>query len=116
MNARLAALLTGAHAPRWRRRYGAEFCALLEDLPATPAILTSASVSALTSRGPALAAIGAFALAAAVLAFGPAASDRPAIAVQSHALHGLKTGMLPSARSACDDAVAYVAPDGTIRC
>jgi hypothetical protein len=37
MNVRLAALLTGAHAAGWRRRYGAEFCALLEDLPATPA-------------------------------------------------------------------------------
>ena len=31
MNARLAALLTDAHAAGWRRRYGAEFRALLED-------------------------------------------------------------------------------------
>ena len=76
MNARLATLLTDAHAARWRRRYGTEFCALLEDLPATPAIVGSAAASALTSRAPALAALGAFALAAAILALGPAASDR----------------------------------------
>lgn len=75
MNARLAALLTDAHAASWRRRYGAEFCALLEDLPATPAIVGSAAASALISQAPALAALGAFALAAAILALGPAASD-----------------------------------------
>jgi hypothetical protein len=75
MNARLAAFLTDAHAASWRRRYGAEFCALLEDLPATPAVLGSAAASALNSQGPALAALGAFALAAAILALGPAASD-----------------------------------------
>lgn len=75
MNARLAALLTDAHAAGWRRRYGAEFRALLEDLPATPAVVGSAAASALGSQGPALAALGAFALAAAILALGPAASD-----------------------------------------
>ena len=115
MNARLAALLTRAHASAWRRRYGAEFCALLEDLPATPATVASAATSALTSRAPLLIAVGAGALAIATLALGPVASDRRAIAVHARYHH------LPAAKSwsgsvACGVTVAYVAPDGSIRC
>ncbi len=107
MNPRLAAFLTRAHAPAWRRRYGDEFCALLEELPATPETVASATTSAIFSQAPALVAIAAFALAAAVLALGPAASDRqPVITVQT-----------PPPRVACDtNNVANIAPDGSVRC
>ena len=107
MNARLAALLTRAHAPAWQRRYGTEFCALLEELPATPGTVASATGSALFSQVPALATIAAFVLAAAVLAFGPVASDRrPTITVQP-----------PPPHVACDtNNVANIAPDGSVRC
>lgn len=113
MNARLAALLTGAHAPAWRRRYGVEFSALLEDLPATPAIVASATASALSSQAPLLVAAGACALAVATLALGPVASDRRAIA--AHATHP-PAAKAWSASVACDATVANVAPDGSIRC
>lgn len=113
MNARLAALLTSAHAPGWRRRYGAEFCALLEDLPATPAAIASASASALVSRASLLVAIGACVLAIATLALGPVASDRHAIAVRAPHAPAAKTW---TASVACHSPVAYVAPDGSVRC
>ncbi len=106
MNARLAALLTAAHAPRWRRRYGVEFHALLEELPATPAIVASAAASALTTRLPALAAAGALALAAAVLALIPVASDRRSEMAQAPWPAGLT----------CRYVLAHTAPDGSIRC
>jgi uncharacterized membrane protein YfcA len=108
MNALLAATLTNAHSLAWRRRYGTEFRALLEELPATPAVVASASGSALSSRAPALAMIGAFALAIAVLAFGPAASDRQTATVQTRALH--------PAHVACANKVAFVANDGANVC
>jgi hypothetical protein len=101
VNARIAALLTALHGPAWRRRYGTEFHALLEELPATPDVVVSAAGSAFTSRAPALAAIGALALAAAVLALGPVASDREAIA---------------TANVACATHVAQFASDGNSRC
>lgn len=113
MNVRLAALLTSAHATRWRRRYGAEFCALLEDLPATPAVVGSAAASALTSRAPALAALGAFALAVAILALGPAASDcRTARAHVPLA----KPAVSWHASAQCVADVGRVAPDGVSNC
>jgi hypothetical protein len=115
VNARLASVLTAAHAPAWRRRYGLEFRALLEELPATPSTVASVAGSAFASQGPALAAIGAFALAAAVLALGPAASDRRVPTAQVHArpaAHGLsRTAIAP-----CGGDVADIAPDGSIRC
>jgi hypothetical protein len=118
VNARLAALLTAAHAPGWRRRYGPEFHALLEELPSTPAVVASAGSSALASHGPALATIGAFMLAAAVLALGPAASDRRVEAVQSRspwpAPHSWP-GSRP-AHVACVNDVETVATDGSTRC
>jgi hypothetical protein len=109
MNARLAVLLTEAHAPAWRRRYGAEFCALLEDLPATPAVLASATTSALASRSPAPAAIGAFVLAAALLALGPAASDHRSVATHALPAHVSKLTVPSVSNVACDGA-------GSIRC
>jgi hypothetical protein len=114
VNARLAALLTGAHARAWRSRYGPEFCALLEELPATPASVASAATSALSSRAPAMAAIGAFALAAAVLALGPAASDRRNVTAQTRPARTAKPAVSWNAQ--CDFNVAYVAPEGPARC
>jgi hypothetical protein len=116
MNPRLAALLTRAHAPAFRRRYGAEFCALLEELPATPAIVTSAATSALSSQAPVLATIGAFALAAAILALGPSASNHHGISAQTPAPRAVKVGTHLDASVSCDSKVAYVAPDGSVRC
>jgi hypothetical protein len=113
VNARLAAMLTGAHAPAWRRRYGAEFRALLQDLPATPAIVASATTSALASQAPLLLAAGACALAMATVAVGPVASDRHA--VTAHATHAPPAKPW-SAGVACGPAVANVAPDGSVRC
>lgn len=116
MNARLAALLTRAHTRAWQRRYGVEFCALLEELPASPPILASAVTSAISSQGPALVAIGAFALAAAVLALGPAASDRRLEAAHGPVMHLSKPGMSWKTTSACGTDFADVTPDGTIPC
>jgi len=107
MNARLAALLTGAHAPAWRRRYGTEFCALLEELPATPAIVASATTSALSSQAPGLVTIGAFVLAAAVLALGPAASDHRSGSAQAHTTRAVHAGL---------SCVAYDAANGSVGC
>jgi hypothetical protein len=78
VNARLARLLTAAHAPHWRRRYGSEFRALLEDLPACPGVLVSALTSALGTHARSLAVLGGAALAAILVFFAAAASDRPA--------------------------------------
>ncbi len=116
MNARLAAMLTGAHARTWQRRYGVEFCALLEELPASPAVVASAMASAISSQAPAFVAIGAFALAAAILALGPAASDRPLRQASHGPVHLAKPGMSWNANSACATDVAYVGPDGSILC
>jgi len=116
MNARLAAMLTGAHARTWQRRYGVEFCALLEELPASPPVVTSAMVSAISSQAPAMVAIGAFALAAAILALGPAASDRRLEAAHGPALHLTKPGVSWNANSTCVTDVAYAGPDGSMRC
>lgn len=118
MNARLAALLTALHAPGWRRRYGAEFHALLEELPASPEVVASATSSALSSRAPALAALGAFALAAAVLALGPAASDRRTVTMHPHAPYPAPHRW-PGARPAsvaCTNNGAQLASDGSARC
>jgi hypothetical protein len=46
----LAEVLTRAHAPAWRCRYGDEFRALLQELPGTPATIASAVWSAFRSR------------------------------------------------------------------
>lgn len=116
MNARLAAMLTRAHARAWQRRYGVEFCALLEELPASPPVVASAMASALSSQTPAFVAIGAFALAAAILALGPAASDRRMEAAHGPMLHITKPGMSWNANPACATDVADVGPDGSIRC
>lgn len=116
MNARLAATLTGAHARAWQRRYGVEFCALLEELPASPSVVASAMVSAISSQTPAMVAIAAFALAAAVLALGPAASDRRLEAAHGPALHLTKPGVSWNASSTCVTDVAYVGSDGSMRC
>jgi hypothetical protein len=116
MNARLAAMLTGAHARAWQRRYGVEFCALLEELPASPPVVTSAMVSAISSQTPAMVAIAALALAAAILALGPSASDRRLEASHGPALRATKPSVSWNANSTCATDVAYVGSDGSIRC
>jgi len=49
----LARLLIRAYPPAWRRRYGAEYAALLEDVPATPSAIADAvgAAVALRARG-----------------------------------------------------------------
>jgi hypothetical protein len=116
VNARLAAALTAVHAPAWRRRYGDEFCALLEELPANPYVLVSAGGSALATRVPVLATIGAFALAAAVLLLGPAASDRRAPTAQMHAPRPAVHPWGRTGQVACGSTAVAVASDGTARC
>jgi hypothetical protein len=118
VNARLAALLTALHAPGWRRRYGTEFHALLEELPATPDVVASATGSAFSSRAPGLATIGAFALAAAVLALGPAASDRRTVTMHQRAPYRAPHGWPGTgpANVACTTNLAQVVSDGNIRC
>jgi hypothetical protein len=116
VNGQLASWLTAAHAPAWRRRYGHEFRALLEELPATPANVASVAGSVLASQVPALAAIGVFALAAAVLALGPAASDRRVPTAQTHvrpAAHGWPHTALGAT---CTTEVADVVADGWAIC
>jgi hypothetical protein len=107
MNARLAALLTAAHAPGWRRRYGVEFCALLEELPATPPVIASATGSALCTHGSLLVTAGAFALAAAVLALGPAASDHRTVTAHAQPAHAAsKRTVSWDQQSPCDSQVS----------
>jgi hypothetical protein len=102
MNARLAALLTAAHAPAWRRRYGVEFRALLEELPATPPVIASATASALSTHASLLVTAGAFALASAVLALGPAASDRRTVTAHAPAAHAAKRAVSWNEHLPCD--------------
>ncbi len=106
MNARLAAMLTAAHAPGWRRRYGVEFCALLEELPATPPVIASATASALGTHGSLLVTAGAFALAAAVLALGPAASDRRTVTAHTQSAHVSKRAVSWDRQAPCDSEVS----------
>ncbi|TMB85556.1 MAG: hypothetical protein E6J39_00945 [Chloroflexi bacterium] len=54
MNPRLARLLVHAYPPSWRRRYGSEYAALLEDLPATLSAVSDAVRAGLAVRGRAL--------------------------------------------------------------
>ncbi|HZX67908.1 MAG TPA: hypothetical protein VFE70_03435, partial [Candidatus Elarobacter sp.] len=51
MNPQLTGFLARLHGKRWRERYGAEFAALLGDVPATPRTVADALWSALISRG-----------------------------------------------------------------
>jgi len=106
MNARLAALLTAAHAPAWRRRYGVEFCALLEELPPTPPVIASATASALSTHASLLVTAGAFALAAAVLALGPAASDRRTVTAHAQPAHAAKRAVSWDEHLPCDTEVS----------
>jgi hypothetical protein len=50
MRPRLARLLTRAYPPAWRRRYGIEYAALLEDVPATPSAVADAVGTAVALR------------------------------------------------------------------
>ncbi len=66
MPPRLARLLTSMHSSKWKMRYGAEFEALLTDIPISPLMMTDVAASILTSRRRALVvALGAAALVAA---------------------------------------------------
>lgn len=69
MNARLAELLTAAHAPAWRSRYGGEFQALLVELPPHPAVVADALGSAAGTHGRALAFAGGAAIALLLVVF-----------------------------------------------
>lgn len=46
----MARALASMHSPQWRSRYGAEFEALLVDLPASPANLADVAASIVASR------------------------------------------------------------------
>jgi hypothetical protein len=85
VNARLAALLTAAHAPAWRCRYGGEFEALLVELPPHPAVVADALGSAAGTHRRALAFAGGVALA--VLLVFLAAGPRLLPAVPGLVLH-----------------------------
>lgn len=50
MKPRLARLLVRAYPPAWRRRYGTEYAALLEEVPATPTSIADALGTAITLR------------------------------------------------------------------
>lgn len=50
MRGRIARALVSMHSPQWRLRYGAEFEALLVDLPPTPANLADVARSIVASR------------------------------------------------------------------
>jgi hypothetical protein len=85
LNVRLAALLTLAYAPAWRRRCGTEFCALLEELPPTPSVVASATTSAFSTHTSALVAIGACLLGVAASARQPVPrSAKPLLAHVTH--------------------------------
>jgi hypothetical protein len=67
MSPRLADLLVRLHGSRWQERYGAEFRALLDDVPATPRVVFDAFRSAVISRAAPLAlAAGALLSCAAI--------------------------------------------------
>jgi hypothetical protein len=110
VNRRLAALLTRAHASSWRRRYGAEFYAVLEELPTDAPTVADAALSALRSRGRALVAAGAFAATASMLAIGMHHVDhqRPAPAVAARS----GTDVMPCERPK----LAWVTHSGRPRC
>jgi len=57
MNPRLADLLVRLHGRRWRERYGAEFRALLDEVPGTPRVVIDAVWGALASRDTRLALV-----------------------------------------------------------
>jgi hypothetical protein len=57
MNSRLADLLVRLHGRQWRERYGAEFRALLEEVPGTPRVVIDALWSAIASRATPLALV-----------------------------------------------------------
>jgi hypothetical protein len=80
VNARLATLLTAAHARRWRRRYGGEFRALLEDLPARPVVVIDALLSALNTHTRSLAVIGGVTIAAMLVLLAAAYVERRPVA------------------------------------
>ncbi len=69
MNARLAELLTAAHGPAWRRRYGSEFQALLLELPAHPRVVVDALGSAAGTRTGEFAFAGGVAIALLLVLF-----------------------------------------------
>jgi hypothetical protein len=76
MNRRLATLLTAAHARSWRRRYGGEFYALLQDMPARPAVVFDALLSAVRTQTRAVAVAGGVTIAAALVLLAVVYADR----------------------------------------
>jgi hypothetical protein len=108
VNARLASLLTAAHARGWRRRYGGEFCALLEDLPARPAVIFDALASALRTHTRTLAVIGGVTIAATLVLLAVASANRRPVEW---------TALLPApiANSALCARGAVIGPGG-VRC
>lgn len=70
-----ARALTSLYAPAWKRTYGAEFEALLADLPLTPALLADVIPRAIASRASLVAAV-CFALLALAVSGSHVASSR----------------------------------------
>ncbi|HEY2474436.1 MAG TPA: hypothetical protein VGI19_06500 [Candidatus Cybelea sp.] len=63
MEARVARFLAHMHAPEFQARYGAEFEALLVDLPASPAVIADVAGSVFASRrGPIVLGLGVLAV------------------------------------------------------
>jgi hypothetical protein len=57
MNPQLTAFLVRMHGKKWRERYGAEFAALLHDLPPTPRAVADAFWSAAASHAAGIAIV-----------------------------------------------------------
>jgi hypothetical protein len=92
MRARIARALASMHSPQWRSRYGAEFEALLVDLPATPANLADVVRSIVASRRTPLAFMLGMLLVTLTMAVVLAKHGLPATAwVSQHPTAGTRT-------------------------
>jgi hypothetical protein len=83
MRARMARVLASMHSPQWRSRYGAEFEALLVDLPASPANLADVAGSIVASRRSPIAFVLGILLVALTMAVVLAKHGSPATATVS---------------------------------
>jgi hypothetical protein len=89
VNVRLARAVVALYPASWRRRYGDELVALLEELPATPANVTDASLRAIPLRLRSMALVaGAAILAGLPMAAGVKHSQRSSVARAESLLPG----------------------------
>lgn len=85
MRAPLARLLTAMHSPEWKVRYGAEFEALLTDMPASPFTVTDVAGSIVVSRrGTLVAALALSAILVSVLCGIPRQRSAANVALSKH--------------------------------